>query len=200
MKVWVSGAATLPAFGCVVSGDAAWTWVKGERARAVVVDATGHGVRAAEACERLSASGVVGEPAERVQLLRRMHEVLAGTVGAAALVADVQQVPRGAVLRYAGVGNVRLWTQHAIRVPKTGRPGQLGHRLPRVIADHEVLLGGSECVFIATDGVRSSVLETEEVTTPVSAPLALAKSLLHHHQNGLDDATIALICPCPGSP
>lgn len=194
---WSVGAATVPAIGCAVPGDAAWTWSGARGARAVVVDGTGHGERAALACHTLQDSGVLDSQTEVEELLRRMHRVLGSTIGAAAMVADVQDTPEGALLRFAGVGNVRLWSGVSLRVPWEGRPGQLGHRFPRRLDVHELRLHPGERVYIATDGVRSTVHGESRALPSGCASTAFAHALLHGNHNHRDDGTVVLLCPGP---
>jgi hypothetical protein len=194
---WSVGAATVPAIGCAVPGDAAWTWTGAQGARAVVVDGTGHGDRAARACHTLQDSGVLDPDTELQELLRRMHTALASTIGAAAMVADVTDTPEGALLRFAGVGNVRLWSSISLRVPWEGRPGQLGHRFPRRVDVQEVYLQPGERVFLATDGVRSAVHGESRALPPGCASTAFAHALLHGNHNSRDDGTVVLLCPGP---
>lgn len=194
---WSVGAATLPKRGQAIPGDAAWTWTAETQARVVVADGVGHGRRAAAVLESLQRSGVLGPSTDPEELLRRMHAVLQGSIGAVCMVVDVSVGPGRTHVRWSGVGNVRLWTQHAVNQPVEGRPGVVGQRLPHRLEVRDLTMTGRERIFVATDGVRRSVEAASRQLPRSCDSLDHVHSLLHAHHNPSDDGTLVVLCPGP---
>ena len=191
---WSVGAATLPKSGQTVPGDAAWVWSNDDKVRVVVVDGVGHGLRASFVLQKIQKSNVLQVNTDMAVLLSRMNTVLSGTIGAVCLIVDLFEGSEFVHLEYAGVGNVRFWTQSTVGKALEGRPGVLGQRFPRRIDVQHIPLDKGERIFIATDGVRTAA-ERQSRHLPLECnSMVHVHSLLHDHHNPSDDGTLVVIC------
>jgi serine phosphatase RsbU (regulator of sigma subunit) len=184
--------AARPYPGETVSGDA-WQvdWI-GDLCRISVVDGLGHGPLAAAASLAATmnlASHPERDPATAIQ---GCHEVLAGTRGAALLVAAVDL--RAGQLTIAGVGNVeaQLWqhgrTQHVI-----SDRGIVGAVLPRV-KPVTVALDADWLLLVYTDGIRNR-FDLDALRQTDSDGHGCADALLHGWARSTDDATVLVAHP-----
>ncbi|MFF6880648.1 SpoIIE family protein phosphatase [Streptomyces sp. NPDC012474] len=149
-----AGGVNIPYGGDEYSGDA-WGWVRaGDRVTLLLADGLGHGPEAA----RASSAAVTAlhrwahlSPAES---LRRLHEALRGTRGAAVALAQLD-LPAGR-LRFAGIGNVgaRLRTGGAWRA-LLSRPGIVGVHRPATLREEEADWTGDPLLILHTDGLPS---------------------------------------------
>jgi hypothetical protein len=148
-----------------------------------VVDACGHGPRAAAVAERVRAWLGRAPPWRAPDLLRGLHEVLRGTRGAAAFVGRFD----GRTLECAGVGNVEA---RARPLPLQYFPhaGLLGHRVSDLRA-HETEVTCRARLAIFTDGLRPTLdLEAVEEIALVAA----CSRLMDTYVRGTDDASLLL--------
>jgi len=115
------GAVSLPKPGQVTNGDG-WSVLRGrDVARLLVVDGLGHGPDAAEASQ-VALKAAAELPGLRPEaLLQLLHEALRSTRGAAAAVAELDEI--NDAIRYAGVGNIA----GVIAAPEGGRQAMVSH-------------------------------------------------------------------------
>jgi hypothetical protein len=152
-----------------------------------VFDASGHGPEAHEAagtaCRVLDQWD--GTP-DLNALAARLHEELHGSRGSAGLVALVDHVQGGGVLRGFGVGNVELRAlDRTISALLT--PGILGVRMRRKLHVFEIPLRAGDRLMVCSDGVRGRIdREYHEGLSPGD----LCDSLLRDHSRPHDDATV----------
>jgi serine phosphatase RsbU (regulator of sigma subunit) len=183
----IVAAASRPFPGQTVNGDAwAELWHEGV-CRLVVVDGLGHGPLAAEASQcaldTLAAAPALSPDAA----LRRCHEAIRHTRGAAVAIASIDVVKMR--LSVASVGNVESLLRQGGR---TQRPmsfrGIVGAAFPTIRAQ-ELPLQPGWLFVMHTDGVGSSV-----DLTGVSdlEPRELAETLLARWGRGRDDATVVV--------
>ncbi|KIG17244.1 Anti-sigma B factor RsbT / Phosphoserine phosphatase RsbX [Enhygromyxa salina] len=152
------------------------TWV-------MLVDALGHGPKAAEA------AALAVEAAEQFtatfsveRALGQLHQRLHGSRGAAAALLRFE----GSKVSFAGVGNVELRTLAGPAIPYMATNGVLGARMPRPRVG-EVALEEPGRVLLFTDGIARG--------TPIQSMIALAPELLCErliadHSLERDDATV----------
>lgn len=147
-----------------------------------VVDALGHGPRAAEVA-RVAARAFdeVDLEAEVTHTLEAMHRALQGTRGAAVTLVRVAW-PR---LSAVGVGNVALRVVGA-DLPFFATPGVVGGRMHRVRLS-EARLSGRARLLLASDGVstRLDLRPLDGVSVEVAC-----ERLFAAHAKGHDDATL----------
>jgi hypothetical protein len=183
---------SVPCAGQLDNGDAAWL-AQGEQLwRALLVDASGHGAAAHRLCQRIADSEVFRATGELANIMQHLHDVLAGTAGAAAMIADVHWQGTQARLRYVGVGNIRLWVDGREGLSDEGQPGLLGSRFPAHLTVRERLLYEGDRLALVSDGVRSSA--RQQLSSPASGVQDLAAQLVHGHARRHDDATCVLLC------
>ncbi|MZF89190.1 SpoIIE family protein phosphatase [Streptomyces sp. SID5643] len=149
-----AGGVNIPYGGAEYSGDA-WGWVRaGDRVTLMLADGLGHGPEAA----RASSAAVTAlhrwahlSPAES---LRRLHDALRDTRGAAVAVAQLDLW--AGRLRFAGIGNVgaRLRTGGAWRA-LLSRPGIVGVHRPATLREEEAAWTDDPLLILHTDGLPS---------------------------------------------
>lgn len=173
---------TVPRDGETENGDAALVRRTDDGALIAVLDALGHGERAAEA----AAAGVrylEDAPLDRGlrSVVEGLHARLRGTRGAAAMLLLV----RHQHLEGCGVGNVGLRAYRA-RVPAMLTPGVLGASLSRLRLFEAQLAPGDRLVLFS-DGISSRFDEEASGRTPA---LATAMAIMERHRKPHDDATV----------
>jgi negative regulator of sigma-B (phosphoserine phosphatase) len=173
---------TLPRDGEAESGDVALVRREEETTLLAVVDALGHGARAATAAG-IAAAYLGDAPLERgiVSLVEGLHERLRGTRGAAAM---ILLVARGR-LEGCGVGNVEA-RGVGTRVPTVLTPGVLGAQMTRLkVFDAELSARGRIVVF--SDGISSRV-GLDDVAALGAADAC--RALMDRYRRPADDATV----------
>ncbi|MCU0656343.1 MAG: SpoIIE family protein phosphatase [Polyangiaceae bacterium] len=185
MSGWRLGARSLPADGEVENGDAFVLRGSPQEALIVVVDALGHGPKAAEAA-RLAIAFLDAFPwpssQSVVPLIEGLHEALRGSRGAAALALLL----RGAEVEGCGVGNVDLRCVQA-SLPVTLTPGILGSRMSKLRVIRGRVNPGAR-LFLFSDGLSSRSPFHELSLAPPEDACAQA---LRAHRYSRDDATLA---------
>jgi negative regulator of sigma-B (phosphoserine phosphatase) len=175
---------TRPRAGEASSGDAVVVRRVESTVLVAVIDALGHGPKAAAIAAR-SSEYLSEAPHKRApDLLRGLHETLHGTRGAAALVLLLSHEG----VEACSVGNIELRSRSA-RLPFVLTPGVLGVRLrePKVctaqppIADRFVLF---------SDGISG---QFEMKALSHHAPPQLATQIFTSHRHSHDDATIVVV-------
>ena len=173
------------------NGDSWIALPRGSGHRIVAVDGLGHGPDAAAAARAALDSFTRTIEMDLGEAVRRCHQALTGTRGAALAVADVN--PSARTLTYAGVGNVEARIWHASRPDAVERPisyrGIVGSTLPTVRSFDFALEAGWR-VLLHTDGI-SARFDLAEL--PASGdPQALADAILDAWSRPTDDATVVV--------
>jgi phosphoserine phosphatase RsbX len=178
---------TRPLKGETANGDAVFVRVDPDyRSAAVaVIDGLGHGPHAAVAADaargHLEAEDFSRPAAE---ILRRLHDTLRGTRGAAATICVLTEDE----LSVCGVGNVGL-RSHGTSVPFLLSPGILGSRVHR-FRDISTRLRAGDRVVLYSDGIGSTFsLETIQHLDAEAA----CESLFASHGKATDDATVLVM-------
>jgi phosphoserine phosphatase RsbX len=180
--------AARPIAGEHVSGDR-HVAVSSTRLVVAVIDGLGHGPEAAHAAGR-AAEIVETHPDERPDaLLRRCHDALRNTRGAAMTVASIDPVV--GEMTWLGVGNVQATvlqrrTRDARREWVPLRGGVVGYLLP-ALRPGTVRLQRDDVLVLATDGVRPVF---GEWPAPAEAPQDVANRILADQSRGTDDALV----------
>jgi phosphoserine phosphatase RsbX len=180
--------AARPIAGEHVSGDR-HVAVSSTRLVVAVIDGLGHGPEAAHAAGR-AAEIVETHPDERPDaLLRRCHDALRSTRGAAMTVASIDPVV--GEMTWLGVGNVQATvlqrrTRDARREWVPLRGGVVGYLLP-ALQPGTVRLQRDDVLVLATDGVRPVF---GEWPAPAEAPQEVADRILADQSRGTDDALV----------
>jgi len=140
--------------GAQFSGDA-WAMSAGAAGiTLLVIDGLGHGPLA----ENAALAGVEAlrgmTPLSPAEDLRRVHDALRGTVGAAGAVARLD--PAHKFVDYGGIGNIdaALITDDR-RAGLVSYPGVVGHGMPD-FRTYRHVIGGKTHLVMHTDGVRAS--------------------------------------------
>jgi phosphoserine phosphatase RsbX len=190
--------AARPIAGEHVSGDR-HVAVSSTRLVVAVIDGLGHGPEAAHAAGR-AAEIVETHPDERPDaLLRRCHDALRSTRGAAMTVASIDPVV--GEMTWLGVGNVQATvlqrrTRDARREWVPLRGGVVGYLLP-ALRPGTVRLERDDVLVLATDGVRPVF---GEWPAPAEAPQKVADRILADQSRGTDDALVLVARYRGGSP
>lgn len=190
--------AASPIAGEHVSGDR-HVAVSSTRLVVAVIDGLGHGPEAAHAAGR-AAEIVETHPDERPDaLLRRCHDALRSTRGAAMTVASIDPVV--GEMTWLGVGNVQATvlqrrTRDARREWVPLRGGVVGYLLPS-LRPGTVRLQRDDVLVLATDGVRPVF---GEWPAPAEAPQEVADRILADQSRGTDDALVLVARYRGGSP
>jgi negative regulator of sigma-B (phosphoserine phosphatase) len=187
------GVASRALQGQAASGDRHLVKTFGGRALLAVVDGVGHGEEAASAAEAGIAALEARPDEPIIALLRRCHQRLKGTRGAAASLALVDG--HDETMTWAGIGNVEgvLWRADATARPRQEyiplRGGMLGSQMTSASATVVRLLPGDLIAF-ATDGVREGFSPLLAARDP---PERIARRILDQHASGMDDALILVV-------
>jgi phosphoserine phosphatase RsbX len=181
-------------------GDLAVVMVLPDGALVAGIDGVGHGAEAARAAH--AAAAVVREATghDLVRLMRRCHEALHGTRGAAISLAFVST--RGQGMTWLGVGNVEgrvLSGDPAATRPKASlalRSGLPGHELPHVRPSTLDVRAG-DVVLMATDGIHRTFADSPETS---GSAQAISERIMAAHRRPSDDAmVVAVRCLGPRS-
>lgn len=183
---WVTASASLPATGETANGDQVVIRAQGDDVMVAVVDALGHGPRAAEvaAVAVRYLGGLEWPSATSVDaLMDGLHGALHGGRGAAALLLLL----RGQEIEACGVGNVDLRCV-GVSLPVTLTPGILGARVTRLRVIRGRAAAGCR-LFVFSDGLSSRTPFPELALLPPEDACALA---LRQHRHDRDDASLAV--------
>jgi hypothetical protein len=156
------------------------------------VDGMGHGVEAAAAAKRATATLAAFAQESPISLILRCHDELKGTRGAVMTMALLDMHER--TLTWIGVGNVEAILFHG----KPGsrlkperallRGGVVGYQLPALRA--EVLpLMPFDTLVLTTDGVKPDFAES---LAPNGDPQGLADLILARFRKANDDALVVV--------
>jgi negative regulator of sigma-B (phosphoserine phosphatase) len=173
---------TVPREGEKANGDAALVRRADDGLLIVVLDALGHGEKAAAAAEiglRYLAEAPLARGLRPV--IDVLHEKLRGSRGAAAMLLLL----RGTHLEGCGVGNVGLRSYRA-KVPAMLTPGVLGGSMNRLHLFHSDLSPGDRIVLFS-DGITARFDEEASRGAPA---LATCQTIMERHRRSHDDATV----------
>ena len=182
---WRVGGASIPADGEVENGDLFVLRGTPAETLVAVIDALGHGPKAAEAARRagLYLQGLPWPgPATVSSIMDGLHDALVGSRGAAAFVLLL----RGSEVEGCGVGNVDLRCIQA-SLPVTLTPGILGSRVSKLRIIRGRVAGGAR-LFLFSDGLSS---RSPFATLSLSPPAEACELALRSHRYSRDDATLA---------
>lgn len=174
-----------PCDGETRSGDAAIVRAADGVALLAVVDALGHGPRAADIADR-AAEHLVEAPlgGDLTETMEQLHDALRGTRGAAAMVA----VLRGGCIDGCGVGNVELRSVGA-SVPVVQSPGILGVRVRRYKVFSGQIAAGTRLALFS-DGISPRMVLGKTRDMP---PRDACQYVFEKFRRPHDDATILVV-------
>lgn len=178
--------ASRPMVGQTVSGDGSLVEVLGDEVLLVGIDGLGHGKAAAAATTAALAGIREGTDAPLEAIVRRCHQRLHGTRGAAMSLARVSAAGR---VRWLGIGNVEcllLRAQGGAREAAPLRGGVVGARLPTLRVT-EVNAAPGDLLVLATDGVASAFADR---MPRVGAVEQLAADIVARHGRSHDDVLV----------
>ena len=182
---WAVASRPLP--GELLSGDAAVVSPIGDRTLVAAVDALGHGPEARAVATR--AVSILSEFASEdvVSLVRRCHDALRGTRGAAISAASFSAA--AATVTWLGVGNVegRLVRSRRAEDVLLGS-GIAGAELPPLTPTTLPVERGDVLAF-ATDGIDGSFADGLDVS---GTPQRIADRILAEHAKPVDDALVVV--------
>ena len=179
-----------PCAGERVSGDAAIVEERDGMLFLGIIDVLGHGAEAHALVERIEESLRRGWSRDVVGSLRRLHEVLKGTRGAAAGVAALE-VASGE-LRYAGVGNTAIRKFGARPARLLSVEGIVGSHM-RTPVEQTLHLGRSDVVVLQTDGLSNNFERAEYPQIVCHRARAIARTLVRRFGQVYDDATCIVV-------
>jgi phosphoserine phosphatase RsbX len=177
------GAATRPAVGQTVCGDAFVVAPYSAGTLVCLADGLGHGPLANDAAFAACnyAREHAGEPLEAI--MRGIDGALRGGRGAAVSLLALSPLARR--VRYAGVGNVELRAVAKVGIAPPNLPGIVGQRL-RAVRIWEYPLAQGDVLMLASDGI-STRFELKELVR--LEPQALAAFVVHRHHKAHDDGS-----------
>jgi phosphoserine phosphatase RsbX len=187
------GAATRSRLGETTSGDLAVVTSLLDGGLVAAIDGLGHGREAARAAR--TAGEIVRESARHdlVSLMRRCHEALKQTRGAAMSLAFLPASESR--IKWLGVGNVEgrvlSGDPSAPRVKGSLAllSGVPGHELPPMRSATLELRPG-DVVILATDGIEAAFAESLDISGHAQA---IAERVLAGHWRGNDDALVVAV-------
>ena len=182
---------TRPIIGEVECGDAYGALQVGDMLIGALCDGLGHGPLAAAAA-REALAAVFEEPAdEPAAMLERAHRRMGKTRGGALAIAQVD----GAVVRFAGLGNVAAWIVSAdSRSGMASIPGIAGHQARR-FRQFEYALPPGGILILHSDGLTSRWDIGALPGLASRDPLVTAAALLAEAGRHRDDAGVLVLKP-----
>jgi anti-sigma regulatory factor (Ser/Thr protein kinase) len=195
-----AGGVNIPYGGAEYSGDA-WAWVRdGDRVTLMLADGLGHGPEAAHASSAAVAAVHRWAHLSPAESLRRLHEALTGTRGAAVALAQLDLPARR--LRFAGIGNVgaRLRTDGTWRA-LLSRPGIVGVHRPTTLREEEADWTGDPLLILHTDGLPSRWTPPSDPGLPAADPAVTAAVTIRDTSSPArpvrDDTAVAVLTSTP---
>jgi negative regulator of sigma-B (phosphoserine phosphatase) len=156
-----------------------------------VADGLGHGSPAAEAAER-AAEAIQRDPAQPLEvLIRRCHQALADTRGAAMTLARIDF--HANALSWIGIGNVTGYvvakSPKGTEVRSAARlaGGIVGYRLPETVLAERVSITPGDLLIIASDGITEDHLDHIEFANSATE---IAENILAKNSRDTDDALV----------
>lgn len=165
--------------------------VNGTAALFGVLDGLGHGAAAAAAALRAADVLSRERAAPLGVLIRRCHQALAGTRGAAITLARIDF--HADSLDWIGIGNV---TANLVAKGPAGPQvrssalltgGIVGYRIPDALPTHETAMGPGDLLVIASDGIADDHLDNIDFA---GSAMVIAKRMLNCHSRETDDALV----------
>jgi anti-sigma regulatory factor (Ser/Thr protein kinase) len=190
---FLAGAVSVPKPGEQVNGDA-WSFRETAQngGRLVMADGLGHGLLAADA-SRAAVRVSDEDPREPgPDLMRRIHEALRPTRGAAVAIANLHSANR--TVQFTGVGNISasIISPDGIVRHAVSHPGTAGHELRR-IAEFQYPWEPGSTLIMHSDGVLSHWSLEPYPGLLSRHPALIAGILYRDFSRGRDDATIAVV-------
>lgn len=182
------------------SGDA-WVWVRsGDRHTLMLADGLGHGPEAARA-STAAVEAVLRRPhLAPAEALRRLHEELGATRGAAVVVAQLDT--RTGRLRFAGVGNIGARLREGDRWRSLlSRPGIVGHHRPGTVREDDLAWSAGSVLILHTDGLPSSWVPPSDPCLTEADPAVTAAVTIRDAGSAArpvrDDTAVAVLTSAP---
>jgi negative regulator of sigma-B (phosphoserine phosphatase) len=196
------GVAQIPHAGQTVSGDRHTLSPFPDGMLLAVADGLGHGTEAAAAADAAIAT-LEAHPEEPViALLKRCHEALKGTRGAALSLVSFNRTY--STITWLGVGNVEgvLLLRADPQTPPAHDsimlfPGVVGHQMPALRAVVTPISAG-DLLILYTDGIRRDFLS--EPPIPGHSPQRIADRICSKYTKGTDDALVSVVRYMGGPP
>ncbi len=179
--------------GEATSGDLAVVTLLAEGALVAAIDGLGHGAEAARAARRAAEVVRASSGEDLVLLVRRCHDALRGTRGAAISLAFVSHATSR--MTWLGVGSVegrvlsgdpRAMTPKGSLALQRGIPG---HELPSLrTATLEVAPG--DVLVLATDGIEPAFADSPDIS---GSTQTISERILADHWKRPDDALVVAV-------
>lgn len=183
------GIVSVPVKGESVSGDGYFTLRDGARSLYMLVDGLGHGVGASEAAKEALSVIRASARESASEIVRRTHDALKKTRGAAMSVAIVDSEQK--ILTYAGVGNIGAsLTTGATERSLISQNGTLGAILPRVVQEYTYPVERNALLLMFSDGLASRASVTAYTGIQGRHPALIAGVLYRDFARKRDDVTV----------
>lgn len=191
-----SGVVCLPVREENIPGDSFLIQTSGRNSIYMMVDGLGHGAGASEAADE-AVKSVAGFLDQRPsEMIKRAHEALKSTRGAAMAVAVVNT--EAWTLTYAGVGNISaILVNGASSKNLVSQNGTVGAVLPRIVHEYGSAIGPNTMLVMFSDGLTSKTNPNIYVGFQNRHPMLLAGLLSRDFRRLRDDAT-AIVAPLRG--
>jgi anti-sigma regulatory factor (Ser/Thr protein kinase) len=185
------GAVHLPKAGEAICGDA---WAVDERpgrGLILVADGLGHGPAAAAAAQEAVRIFRESAALDPIEIVRRAHDALRATRGAAVAVAELDLAQR--LLRFAGVGNVAgtIFAEGASR-SLISHNGTVGHGL-RKVQVFEYPFPDGALLVMHSDGLSTHWRLDQYPALAARHPGLVAGVLYRDFTRGHDDVTVVAV-------
>ncbi|MFD5158552.1 SpoIIE family protein phosphatase [Streptomyces hawaiiensis] len=195
-----AGGVNIPYGGAEYSGDA-WAWVRsGDLVTLMLADGLGHGPEAARASSTAVTTLHRWAGSSPAEALRRLHDALKGTRGAAVSLAQLDL--SSGRLRFAGIGNVgaRLRTGGTWRA-LLARPGIVGAHRPATLHEVEADWADDPLLILHTDGLPSRWTPPSDPGLPMADPAVTAAVTIRDASSPArpvrDDTAVAVLTSTP---
>lgn len=180
------GMTVRPCTGQLLSGDSIVKLETDQGILLAIVDATGHGKKAAEIAKKIE--GIVmryGRDLNLGSLMEVIHKELRGSLGAAVALLDIDLTRE--CFRYVAVGNIRAYKLGLNPWRGLSRDGVMGSRFPTPYEQFDKLESG-DLLLLWTDGIPDlECLQHAKSFSFRSAP-HIAKKLVQELGKSYDDA------------
>jgi anti-sigma regulatory factor (Ser/Thr protein kinase) len=187
------GVVSVSMAGETVNGDA-WDFLElpHGNGRLIVADGLGHGLLAADAARAAVRLHAEHPDESGIELMRRIHEGLRPTRGAAVAMAQIDREQR--VLRYTGIGNISgSIVSHSGAVQHlVSYPGTAGHEFQKTV-EFQYPWHSDSLLIMHSDGLLSHWSLERYPGLALRHPGLIAGVLYRDFNRGRDDLTVAVL-------
>jgi len=182
-----------PFFGETVSGDG-WVIADVEQGLLVVIiDALGHGYRAAELARQMESYINQHLSCDLTWLMTQVHEQFRGSIGAAVSMLYLDYSRQ--TLQGVAVGNTLIRKCNGHWQSFHAQPGVVGEMLP-TLRPFEASLMPQDLIVLSTDGISENIRLSDSPALCYQSVDEIASFFIDNHGKHHDDATVIVVRYC----